>query len=103
MNPKILYEKRGRKYVPVREEFSGFPKAGVWIVTGAQGKQAWSGYWMMRLGDTPTVMTYAAFDRHRDAIACAISNVQNWTCRSPSDMAHEVIKAVYEAEEKVKP
>ena len=33
----VLYEKRGRRYYPVQEEFSGFPASGVWLVKHGDG------------------------------------------------------------------
>lgn len=92
-----LYRKKGRRYEPVGYEHTGFPAEGVWLVT--QGKNYRSERLFMRIGDAPSVMTLAAFERHRDAIARAVSQVQNWTSRSPDDMAAEVIKAVAKAEE----
>jgi len=97
---EIHYKKVGRRYVPISEEFQGFPKEGVWIVSKKGEAMHWSGYWIMRLGDTPSAMTLAAFARHQDAIASAISKVLDWSRRSPNDLAQEVIRAVAENEEK---
>ena len=94
---KIYYEKKGRRYVPVSEEFRGFPASGVWIVSqgfmGPKGKD-WNGYWIMRLGDTPSVMTAAAFARHEDAVGNAIVKAMKEPRWSPASLARAVIQRV---------
>lgn len=88
------YRKQGRRYVKC--DYGDFPVhylPGIWLVTDGEKSL------FMRLGDQPTVMTYAAFARHKNAIASAIAGVQGWASRSPDDMAQAVIDAVAREEE----
>ena len=95
---RIFYEKKGRRYVPVSEQFTGFPAEGVWIVATKGEPGHWSGYWIMRLGDPLPVLATAAFLRHQDKVASAISEVLEWPRRSPMDLAKAACRSVAEAE-----
>ena len=81
----------------------GFPKAGVWIVSEGSADKSdpshWSGYWIMRLGDQPTVSTAAAFHQHRHAIGGAVREAMARSHRSPDDVAKAIIDAAIKAVE----
>jgi hypothetical protein len=91
-----LYVKQGRRYVPVGSSHIGFPAPGVWIVT--EGKGMRSERLFTQLGEPLPIMTYAAFERHREVIAATINRVGK-NLHTLDQMAGEIIKAVCLAEE----
>ena len=91
-----LYRKVGRRYVPVDQRWAD-PAPGVWIVyhdASCRGSMR-----VMRLGDTPTVMTAAAFHRHVAVMASAINKQRTMTENSDWSLAEAAIRAVVMAEE----
>ena len=94
---EILYRKKGRRYEKVGYEHVGFPAEGVWLVTKGKGMR--SERIFTRIGDQPSVMTLAAFERHRDLIARTINRVGK-NLHSLDEMDGEVSKAGAEGEEK---
>ena len=64
--PRTFYEKRGRKYYPIGQEFTGFPANGVWYVE--DGRQNL----FMKVGDLPDPMPLAALEPYREQVAKAL-------------------------------
>lgn len=92
----VLYRKVGKRYVKVGLEHIGFPATGVWLVTQGEGMRSERVF--TQLGEPPSIMTYAAFERHRDVIARTIAHFQSQPYTFDS-VAGQIIKAVCLAEE----
>lgn len=95
--PETLYRKVGRRYVPVGHAFHrdySMYSDGIWLVAhDGSSRQL-----IMRLGDTPTVMTSAAFMRHREAMTRAIGDRRGVRAYSTLDLVDAAIRAVIDAE-----
>jgi hypothetical protein len=66
-----LYRKEGRRYVPVGQEWRGWPADGVWYVHDGRHSL------IMRVGDIPDPMPLAAMERHREIALKTMSEYYN--------------------------
>lgn len=69
----MLYMKKGRRYVPVKE-FTGFPSEGIWWVQRKPGKS--ENRWIAKLSELPVVSTIAKLESFRDDVIKAMNEVR---------------------------
>lgn len=84
---ETYYKKKGRKYVPVGHEFSGWPADGVWLVENG-GRKA---HLFMELPTEHVVNIRCSLEKYKEELADSVVKRWTGTRKTANDIAQEVL------------
>jgi hypothetical protein len=92
MEDKKLYRKKGRKYVEVGPEFTGWPCDGFWLVTDSGRKSMFTSY----LGESQCPGNILALAKYEDILSKKYLELKEGGLYSAHDVAMLMIKTLSE-------
>lgn len=88
---EMIFRKKGRKYIPVGWEFTGWPTDGFWLVTNGGTRSMHVSY----LGEVPNPGVHVALAKYTDAVTRAYMALRDSKDSfSANDVAQTVIKTI---------
>ena len=97
MSKSLVYKKVGRRYVPLGQEFIGFPSDGIWYVHDGKRSQTH----IMKIGDLPDPRPLVELEQYRDAVTRKVLSSLQEERWSVHDLISRVFKALVEVTNEV--